>query len=438
MRSCQIGRTGLRGPREHASASAETRVVRAVHRRLSEMFPRRLVFFFALVLDASFVCAVADAQTVTASSQRYPVRLLPNGMNACGGPATDASCVSTRPPNLTPLGISYEDCIDDQTLEFTVVLSGFDGSQNLQVWASTSSDCTAPTDRGTLGAAAAVCWKVSANLVGPILESPSAYSFRVRVEDLVGWQQHPPFPVPAGVETVGQEGCMAQPTFAAVALKVNFVPVDTSGSYTGTSYQYAIDTDLVGPPAPGGLHVEAGNGELFPSWTPNTDKDTAGYDVFLAPPPGQPQTGQGCPPIPGANDAGTPGAGGISSVPADYVVGVSNGMTVTGESTAGYLITNQADETTYAVAVAAVDAMGNVGPTSPPICAVPAADAGFIDAGLEDDAGQTGAGDDGGAMTVKAGCLCSHGAPATPEDAPSLVAAGAIAIALARRRRGAA
>ena len=82
--------------------------------------------------------------------------------------------------------------------------------------------------------------------------------------------------------------------------------------------------------------------------------------------------------------------------------------------------------------------MGNVGPTSPPICAVPAADAGFIDAGLEDDAGQTGAGDDGGAMTVKAGCLCSHGAPATPEDAPSLVAAGAIAIALARRRRGAA
>jgi hypothetical protein len=389
------------------------------------MFPRRSVILLAFAIDASFVSAVARAQTISPGSQPYPERLLPDGTNACGGPGSDATCVGTRPQNLTPLGVSYQDCIADQTLRFTVVLNGFDGVANLEVWASASSDCTSPTDRGGAGAAAAQCWKVSNDLLGPVINSPTSQTFDVRVQDLVGLQQLPPYPPPKNVVTQGAAACNAQPTFVAVPMSVNFLSVDSTANLAGTAYQYRIETDLVGPPAPASVAVQTGTGGLLPTWTPNTDPDTVGYDVFLAPQAGQPPQGPGCP-----------------TIPASYLVGGGgDGMTVTGESTGAYVVTGLTNGTTYALAVAGVDALDNVGPTSPVICATPDADAGLLDAGLPDagpegDAGPgaTETGDNEGPTTLTAGCFCSHAAPATPLGVPSLVAAAAVAIAFARRR----
>jgi hypothetical protein len=335
------------------------------------------------------------------------------------------------------------------TLQFSVTLSGFNGSDSAEVWASLGSDCTSSADRG-VGATAANCWGIrSTTVVGPIASTPQTFTFNVRVQDLVGWQQTPPNATEAADPPAqGPSACNAQPTFAAVPLNINFLAIDSSGNSDGTPYEYTILTDMVGPPTPSGVAVEVGNGELVPRWTPNTDTDTFGYDVFLAPPAGQPQQGPGCPGIPGADDAGAPGAGGISNIPADYRVGGGgDGITTIGESIAGYVIADLTDETTYAVAVGAVDGLGNVGPTSLPICTTPIVDAGVIDAAFDDDAGIIDAAvhADAGVVdaaqneasgTDKAGCLCSQGVPTTPAGAPpAAMAAGAVAIALARRRR---
>ena len=237
---------------------------------------------FALLAAMAVATKPARAQTtpastasVSASGQAFPDRIV-NGVNFGA---------STRPQNLTPLGINYDDCIKDMVLSFNVVVTGFDGTQNLQVWASKSSDCTAPTDRGGPAAVTATCWLVNPGFTGQIHVTPTTLNFQVRVQDLVGEQNAPP--LPANYVPQGPSACNAQSTFAAVPLTINFVPVDSSGNYDGTAYQFKEPTDLVGPPAPIGVTTSVGDTLLFANWSLNTDSDTSGYDVFIDPIPGQ-------------------------------------------------------------------------------------------------------------------------------------------------------
>jgi hypothetical protein len=222
-----------------------------------------------------------------------------------------------------------------------------------------------------------------------------------------------------------------------VPIVVNFLPLDADNNVVGGAYQFTLLTDLVGPPPPRGLAVQADDDGLVPNWTPNTDGDTYGYDVFLAPSAGQPPS-QGCPAIPGASDAGA-ASGGISSVSAEYLVGANDGLTAIGESTGAYTIPGLANDATYAVAVSAVDAFGNAGPTSPATCATPIVDGGALDAGSPDAAtgeDASGIGDaEDDSRFAKAGCACLEGGPIAPAGAPAAAALVAVAIALVRRRR---
>lgn len=257
------------------------------------------LLFSALVAAGLAAPSVAFAQTtssggttsgatVSPSGQAYPIRLNPNGSDVCGDSQPQPSCVSTRPANLTPFGINYQDCISNQVLQFSVTLSGFDGGEILQVWASATSDCAEnPTDRG-IGSSAALCWKVAGDLPGVIVTTPQTYVFNIPVTTIVGWQEKPPFPPPSSPQLLPTStACYAQATFAAVQMNVNFVPVDSSGNYAGTAFQYQINTDLVGPPAPTGVAETVGDTIFNLSWTANSDSDTAGYDVFIDPIPGQ-------------------------------------------------------------------------------------------------------------------------------------------------------
>ena len=245
----------------------------------------RLALGFAIALAATLVPASAGAQiatggpTVSASGQPYPNRIV-NGSNLG---------YSTRPQNLNPLGISYTDCTSDMTLQFSVTLAGFGGSDSLEVWASLTSDCTASGDRGIATGVQALCWGLrSGNIVNPIIRPPQTYSFNVRVQDLVGWQQSLPSAAEAANPPAkGPEACTAQATFAAVPINVNFLAINSSGNSDGTPYQYVINTDMVGPPAPNGVGETVGETIYNVTWTANSDSDTAGYDIFIDPIPGQ-------------------------------------------------------------------------------------------------------------------------------------------------------
>ncbi len=239
----------------------------------------RLALCFAGVVAGLLAPAVAGAQTVSQSGQPYPNRIV-NGNNLG---------YSTRAQNLNPLGISYTDCTSDMVLQFSVTLTGFTGSDSLEVWGSLNSDCTASTDRGIGAGVQALCWGLRAgNIVNPIINTPQTYTFNVRVQDLVGWQVTLPTATQAANPPAkGIEACTAQATFAAVPINVNFLAIDSGGNSDGTPYQYVINTDMVGPPAPSGVSETVGDTIYNVNWTANSDSDTAGYNIYIDPIPGQ-------------------------------------------------------------------------------------------------------------------------------------------------------
>ena len=77
---------------------------------------------------------------------------------------------ATRPVGLIQTGISYADCIADMVLQFRTIVCGFTGSPtayNLEIWASTMSDCTATADRGVQGTGLRSCWPLNVSVAGP-------------------------------------------------------------------------------------------------------------------------------------------------------------------------------------------------------------------------------------------------------------------------------
>jgi hypothetical protein len=246
---------------------------------------------FASVLALGLASRIARAQvgttttttqaSVAASQQRYPDRILNYGTSS----AQDLG-QSTRPQNLNPLGISYNDCITDQTLQFTVQVSGFTGAQNLQVWATRSGDCSTDTARGAGGAFVATCWLVNQGITGRAMATPQTVTLTVRVQDLVGPQNAPPNP-PIQVKE-GPSACLAQSTFVAVPMDIWFVPVLSNGLIGGTAYDYTIPggTDLVGPPPPANVKTADGDTLSVVNWVANADSDTGGYNIYIDPLPG--------------------------------------------------------------------------------------------------------------------------------------------------------
>ncbi len=225
-----------------------------------------LAFAVAFLTEAG----LARAQTITFPSGEFPARL-ENGVAA-----------PTRPANLTPNGVNYADCLADMTLQFNLMLDGFDGTQNMQIWATAGVDCALPQSRGN--GLPPTCWQLPNGLTQQPIGVPTSMTFNVRVQDLVGPQNAPPDP--PVIVNEGIAACQAQRTFANVPITVWFLPLDTMGSVSGMPFSQQIDTDLVGPPPPVGVAETVGDTLFNVTWTANTDSETTGYDVFMDPPPG--------------------------------------------------------------------------------------------------------------------------------------------------------
>jgi hypothetical protein len=235
-------------------------------------------------ITAVFLALPAHAQTTTTttgalispSAQQFPERFV-------GGHDVGQS---TRPQNLTPLGVNFDDCISDMTLQFNAIVTLPAGSgDTVQAWATNTGDCAATTARGN--SAVATCWRLNAGLGAQTLTN-SPESFVVRVQDIIG-----------GLATVGQNpnaavsagssACSLQSSFAATTFQVEFLAIEPDGvTSDGTPWDYALPVDLQGPPPPVLNNPGIGDTLLIVSWTANSDSDTGGYDVFVDPPPGSP------------------------------------------------------------------------------------------------------------------------------------------------------
>jgi hypothetical protein len=237
--------------------------------------------------------------TLGPTSFKYPERFDSKG--------NDLNTIGSRPQNLTPLGISYQDCLDDQQLRFEVTVSGFHG-QDIQVWASKNGDCTQDSNRGSGGIPS--CWQLPKSMSAVNQATATTYPFLLRVQDIIGPQQNPPNPPVVVNET--SAACSTQPSYTSETFTVYFIPITNGNNATGTAYKYQLPVDLVGPPAPGGVTHGVGHTLFVMNWTPNADTDTGGYDLYIDPIPGQENADASTneaglpPPILECPDTGTP------------------------------------------------------------------------------------------------------------------------------------
>jgi hypothetical protein len=230
-----------------------------------------------------FASGAAHAQSIDAAQQLQPERFV--NKNDLGQ--------GTRPSNLNPTGINYADCMEDMVFAYTVSLSGFSStnSDNMQVWASFGQDCSLDANRGLPDSSAATCWLVDEGLTQQNVEATRTYQSKIPVRALVGVSQNNIPKAGTLVTDQGPAACSVQTSFAAVPITVWFLPLMPNGrldeSQTAASYQApTIEADLVGPPPPVMNPIQDGDTLFVLSWTPNGDTDTAGYDVFIDPPPG--------------------------------------------------------------------------------------------------------------------------------------------------------
>jgi len=235
----------------------------------SPMLRLRVPFLVVAVAGALGVPGLAWGQTVNLPTGVYPTRTQPY-----------------RPQNLNPQGVNYNDCINDMSLTFNLNVNGFAG-QNLAVYAALNSDCTSAADRGTGGVSGQLCWKLDGGFVGRTFSSTTPVPVTVRVQDVMAHMDGN-VPFSSAVTHGDASSCAKQSSPVGTSLQIDFVPLNSDGvTYVGTAFQYTLNVDVLGPPAPTGIGKSVGHTLINVTWSPNSDTDTAGYDVFIDPAKGQ-------------------------------------------------------------------------------------------------------------------------------------------------------
>jgi hypothetical protein len=398
-----------------------------------------MLLSFAMLMRIALIAIAGSLLTLS----------LPRDARAAGGgpalapPSNDyvpdrkqkGAIATPRAQSFNPDGVSYTDCMNDQTLSFDLSLSGFTGTDSAQVWVSLGQDCL--TDANRSSATAATCWPAKGNQDTPLnpMTHATGMNFTLRLQDIIGPQGQSPLSTTFTSQTAS--ACTTQPGPTHETFNIFFLPITSAGTFdaSGVPYVYPLYVDLVGPPAPSAHAPGVGDTFLTANWTPNSDPDTIGYDVFLDPRRGYEPTDAssgdsgpakvcvdsgttdasgdaGCPmeyvgqggsgnqgkcgsdPIlsgaiilgtgssggadaaaDGSGDGGAiaaPGSTGISTIPTNYLVDADSGTTISDPTTGSYTITGLENGAQYHVVVAAVDTVGNIGPASAPnVCETP-------------------------------------------------------------------
>jgi hypothetical protein len=326
-----------------------------------------------------------------------------------------------RPQELQPTWINYADCVGANGVAdsfiFTVTHSAM-GSNQLQVWAGSGIDCSIDENRNNHDAQ---CWKVYAQSPGT-----SPQKVIVNVQDIIAMRK--PGVTPNGPGAATADDCDAAGSDQPTKVTLYFLAVDGGGIRQGGLDSYESSFDLIGPPAPTNVTAGIGEDQLFLKFTASNSSDLQGYRAYcdvagstsgVGGAAGTTGSG-GASGAPGA--AGAAGAAGSASLPDAGSASTDGGMTDGGVTDGGATeagtsdaggggsgggsagnancpsdalvpgekpaTSNQCGSTsnkgatkvsadglsnfvTYAVAVAAVDSVGNVGLLSQVACGRP-------------------------------------------------------------------
>ncbi len=295
-------------------------------------------------------------------------------------PPTDSTCVNADAPgeNPHPAGVlanalNLEDCAADLHYELQLGISAPSPSYWLEAWVGTQ-DCSQLTNRQT--SATSVCWPVAQ--AQEALANP--FVLDVRMQDIASGAFSPTHPV-AYAATTDPSVCERQTQTAATPLTLYMFFVDGASNPVGTVQQYPITFDTRAGNVPGPISVASEDDSVTIAIPPTTDPDTQGYNVYCDPPPGSEAASE---PAAATGDAGT----GDSGVPspegcsASSVFAAPDAGAATGIAAKYLCAQGTATQTSikvnglkpgvpYDIAVAATDAVANVGPLSNVACATP-------------------------------------------------------------------
>lgn len=155
--------------------------------------------------------------------------------------------VTKRPLTLEPEGVSLQDCLDDQRIVFPLQLAGFVPEATLEAWAGLSgADCGVQTNRQS---GTQVCWRLTSGL-------PLQLTTRV--------------PIPVRTIMSGTIDPKAPITDQSVCGRVDLTTISVQFLYfapgqlatPATKKDLQVRVDTIGPAAPGNVSVAPGNTRL--------------------------------------------------------------------------------------------------------------------------------------------------------------------------------
>jgi hypothetical protein len=249
---------------------------------------------------------------------------------------TGVSREHPRPSAEKPESINYQDCSSSEVVSFALSLMNF-SSLFIEIWNSSGADCSTEVERTGSEASCHKIQTLDANDDNPVIELTAE-------ELLTGFLDN-------GCEYEGTRG--AQPLNIYFLLKSSDSSIDPIP--TAQVALWKSEFDLLGPAAPTGVKAGVGEEQLATTWTPTSDSDAVGYRLYCTAASGSDED---------ACEVGELVEG--ERPPDELECGSATGV-ATDDGSAVSL----ENGTRYAVAVAAIDDVGNVGPLSDVTCATP-------------------------------------------------------------------
>ena len=228
--------------------------------------------------------APARAQTTTTpTGTGLTIKINPSSIITHTLPASRGGGDFTRAATLNPLGVNFEDCEEDVTLNFPLLAAGTAASASgYALYAFAGTNCDQGSTYVSPGVAGGTCW--------PVVNGPISYNLNagfvvpIRARQILSQYTLAVKQTFSSISAADDSVCHIQPTSAALQITVYFV-FGTSMALTaiGGSGSQAINADLAAAAPPTSLTVGIGDTVLLPKWNSITDQDIVGYNVYYLP-----------------------------------------------------------------------------------------------------------------------------------------------------------
>jgi hypothetical protein len=227
---------------------------------------------------------------------------------------SDGKTSSSHPNGSQPSWISNADCQQNIIVRVPITITGLPTSDTMQVWAGANGvDCTQTTN---LSGTEQACWQVISGGIAP----QTSLTVDIKAQDIIAPLELAVGQKPAQYTPGTAAACSTITQSGPIPITLYFLfangALGSSGA-DGTAATYALSVALIGPAAPTGIKVLPGDTFLKVDWTPTTDSNTQGFQLFCDPPPGK---------EPATSDSGASGA----TVTDSSTVEICNGTTEDG------------------------------------------------------------------------------------------------------------